>query len=925
MSPDRRDPALLITSRWGTLGDFATAAFVLAAVAGVVLAVPYDPKDSYASIATLLLVNPAAVFFRNVHYWAGQLCLVLTLLHMWDHLRAKTESRVGRGKWLRLALTLPLVVFIMLSGFLLRGDADAQQALRILTEATVRIPLLGPLLAMLIFGAGDRLDLIYVQHAATATIVVWLFVIEHARRMWPRRSAFLAVTVAVGGLSLFMTPGLHDGLDPIIKGPWFFLGLQEILHWTPWPTAVVLGGALIIAALYAVRVLPASRAARTKSVLLALTIVYAGLCGVGLFFRGENWAWAPTWPSGAGNARVGWVFSLTSGAPTTLPVPLPVAMGRPEGCLICHRDVTGLANAHRPEAVGCASCHGGDVLTIDKARAHAGMDLIPGNLASAQRGCGQSACHFSIVPRVERSLMTTMSGIVSVNRRVFDETAADVPAAPPHIQRLGRSAADTHLRQLCAACHLGADKTALGPNGENSRGGGCNACHLTYSPAALEALRRYEQRKRQGATEAPVVHPSLSLAIDNGQCFGCHSRSGRISTNYEGWHEMHEPPADAADQARLSPSRFRRLEDERIFERVTSDIHQQGGLDCVDCHTATEVMGDGVLHARKRDALRVTCEDCHAPAGRSLPRRPAAQIDPESRRILALRAWPGPVASHYVHTAAGDTLVNVVADATGLPQLVRKRTGERRPLKPTAAVCVEGRGHARLSCGSCHTAWAPRCSTCHTSFDAKAEAYDWVDDANVVGSWKEKAGPFVANPPTLGIRRVAPGRGTRPEVIDTFVPGMVLTLDRNRTVSGPSDVIFRRLYARIEPHTTRREARTCESCHNDPEAIGYGRGALRYERTAAGGRWRFTAASPSLPQDGLPADAWIPFLGTRTGMVSTQDDVRPFTVEEQRRILRVGACLTCHPGSSRVMRDSVRDFEALLARRSPRCVVPVWN
>jgi hypothetical protein len=60
-------------------------------------------------------------------------------------------------------------------------------------------------------------------------------------------------------------------------------------------------------------------------------------------------------------------------------------------------------------------------------------------------------------------------------------------------------------------------------------------------------------------------------------------------------------------------------------------------------------------------------------------------------------------------------------------------------------------------------------------------------------------------------------------------------------------------------------------------------------------------------------------------MVSTRDDVRPFTVEEQRRILRVGACLTCHPGRSRVMRDSVRDIDALVARRSPRCVLPVWE
>jgi hypothetical protein len=60
-------------------------------------------------------------------------------------------------------------------------------------------------------------------------------------------------------------------------------------------------------------------------------------------------------------------------------------------------------------------------------------------------------------------------------------------------------------------------------------------------------------------------------------------------------------------------------------------------------------------------------------------------------------------------------------------------------------------------------------------------------------------------------------------------------------------------------------------------------------------------------------------------MVATRDDVRPFSIEEQRRILTVAACLTCHGAKSAVMRDSVRDFKALLARRSSRCVVPVWD
>ncbi len=501
MPPDARVPGPVITLRWGTLGDFATAAFVVAAVSGVAVAVPYDLRDSYGSIGAILLANPAGAFFRNMHYWAGQVCLVLTLVHTWDHLRARTEQRVGRGLWLRLALALPLLTFIMLSGFMLRGDAEGRQALRILIEATSQVPFLGPLVATMVFGTGERLDLIYVQHAATATIVVWLFVIEHARRVWPRASAFVTVTLLTSGLSLFMSPGLHDGLHPIVKGPWYFLGLQEILHWTPWPLVVVAGGAVLVGALYAVRVIPAARAAWTKRLLLMVALTYLGLCGVGAFLRGESWAWKPGWPTGAGNVRVGWLFTSTPDAPAVLPASLPMVMGRPEGCLLCHRGVTGLGNAHRPEAIGCASCHGGDVFTIDKARAHAGMDVIAGNLATAVRDCGQSACHASIVPRVETSVMTTMSGIVSINRAVFGESGHDTPNAPAHVQRLGRTAADTHLRQLCASCHLRSEQGRPGSQRRRSTGRRLQRVPPGVQPGRADSagsIRRSEITGRSG-------------------------------------------------------------------------------------------------------------------------------------------------------------------------------------------------------------------------------------------------------------------------------------------------------------------------------------------------------------------------------------------------------------------------------------------
>jgi hypothetical protein len=202
---------------------------------------------------------------------------------------------------------------------------------------------------------------------------------------------------------------------------------------------------------------------------------------------------------------------------------------------------------------------------------------------------------------------------------------------------------------------------------------------------------------------------------------------------------------------------------------------------------------------------------------------------------------------------------------------------------------------------------------------------DLLDGTTTRGAWTETAGGFSAQPPTLGVRTVSQivkssSRQIDRSLIDTFIPGMILTFDRNEAPGGAPAHVFRRLYARAFSHTIAKGARTCQSCHADPVALGYGEGKLVYEHE---GRWRFDPAQAPGP-DGLPADAWTGFLRERSAGASTRPDARPFTVDEQRRILTVGACLTCHDAASRPMRSAVADWKGTLARVSPRCVLPRW-
>lgn len=962
MSADRGAHSPRRLSLGATLGELSFACLLVAVVTGVPLAVPFDIGRPYDSLAVMLLVNPAGGFFRNLHYWSAQLFLVLAVAHAWDHLRRRTETRPRRGVWARAVLTLPLGGFLLLSGFMLKGDAESQQAVRILSALLEQLPIAGRTLAALVLGVGESRQLLYIHHVATASLLTWLFVAEHARSLWPRMVTVMEMVAATTALSLALSPSLHEGLHPVLKGPWYFLGVQEALHWAARPVIVVALGLVPLVLLLLLPRLSARAADAARWSLAGALASYMVLTVVGVFFRGEAWAWGFAWEASSSG-----LVAHTPGIWWGVPVgsidnrKIPVVLGRREGCLFCHVGVTGLSASHRPEAVGCASCHGGNPFTLHKATAHGGMRLVPGNLADADRSCGGSACHAGIPARVRSSLMTTMAGIVSVERDVWGGgivgsspnrrwggRGAD---RPPRVAELGREGADSHLRQLCASCHLAPDKAEWGAIGETSRGGGCNACHLGYAPAAKRDLAVYTAAREPGvARAAPRTHPDVSIAIDGPRCFGCHSRSGRISTSYEGWHEtlLDEPP-------RGDGRRYRTLEDGRVFAFAGADIHAEKGLVCVDCHTAREVMGDGREHARKWQPLRVGCEDCHpAVVVRTIAR---GELDGESRKILEVRELRGarlsaphnagpagtrkpeadrkPEATHsgrflLAGVAPGEPLLNTEVAPDGLAWLTTKTGGQRLPLRPPAAVCREGGGHGRLSCVSCHGAWAPRCAGCHTRFDPQARGVDLLDGRETKGAWIETGTLFSAQPPTLGIRLASATRAENRDSVDPFVPGMVLALDRNQAAGGTPDHLFRRLYARAFSHTISQGARSCTSCHNDPVALGYGEGQLRYEPEAAAGvrqrqvgRWRFTPSNPAGP-DGLPADAWIGFLQERTAGASTRADVRPFSTEEQRRVLAVGACLTCHEPASRALRSAVSDWKGTLARVSPRCVLPVW-
>lgn len=556
--------------------------------------------------------------------------------------------------------------------------------------------------------------------------------------------------------------------------------------------------------------------------------------------------------------------------------------GRTERCLTCHVKASeDPGGAHASSALGCASCHLGNPLAFEKERAHRGLVREAGELSTIALTCGREGCHPREAARVSSSLMARGRGMVAVDRWVFGEIPS--PDSGETIQEVLAAARPTrgqiHLRKLCGGCHLG----TLRGNRDDAiagNGSGCAACHVAL----------------HGASDPSRSHPPVAARVGDDRCFGCHSRSGRISLSYEGLAEI-EPRQIAPPGAPCAA--VTKLPDGRPACRHEPDVHRAAGMACTDCHLHTELMGDGTIRAHKEEQVEVTCEACHGPAVTEA--NWGSVEDPITRDLLRVRGESRPPQERVLLGRRGTPLWNLRPSAPGWT-LTAKLDSRTLPVKSTPSDANHRmKGHARLSCSTCHAASAPTCTTCHTRFDPGKKQWDFGAGHETPGGWIEDSEGFGFGPPALGVR----ADGT----IVPAVPGMILDI---APPGGTSSA--HRLFAPLEPHATGERARICESCHRSSVALGAGTGTLDLDGEVPA----FTPRQPAAGNPSLAGDGWTsllpetPGLGTRTGF-------RSLDAPEQLRVLTVGVCLPCHAKAS----DPIwRDFRLSLSRLSPKSRCP---
>jgi len=575
-----------------------------------------------------------------------------------------------------------------------------------------------------------------------------------------------------------------------------------------------------------------------------------------------------------------------------------------EFCISCHIGIEDISTSHPSSSFGCVVCHGGNPLSLNKNEAH--KNLIggrnPSDLKFVNLTCGSIApdgtkCHADDIKRVKKSLMNTMAGVISDLRYQWNFQEKDkavyatenidklkkIPfykksEVPPKYKgdyNISGEYADSYFRKKCSMCHIGVKN----PNDISNHSSGCAACHVLYEKNSHykgndPTISKFEK--------GHFTYHRITKKIPVSQCIHCHNRSNRYGTSYIGIAENDFYGTPYVNGG-LNPNT---MIGGRFFYHLLEDIHSKNGMDCIDCHTEDEIMGDGNLYLKMADAVKIQCEDCH---GGYKEKIKFYKINSISNNIL--RKNPNlKVGDEVIITKKGMLLYSTKREKEKV-FLFTKRSNKKLEIK----MITNNKNHLqnncnkKLECYSCHFSWTMLCYGCHVGYNKNYPQRDFLTGIKTRGFWYE----YRSYTRYTDIVLIKNHR-------HKFSPAQFC----QSQVTVPEKKIFNKVFihkdgttsyvvAPVQPHTVTKYSKKCIDCHNNPMAVGIGRGEFKFIPNEI---IQFEQLYQTR-KAGLNIDFGFESVISPEGKQFQSVSSKSFDVLKRKeilKILRVGLCTPCH-------------------------------
>lgn len=328
------------------------------------------------------------------------------------------------------------------------------------------------------------------------------------------------------------------------------------------------------------------------------------------------------------------IESYASRKPEMINLTLP--NGQVERCKTCHIGIEEISDSHPSDTVGCTACHGGNALSLDKDTAHDQMygQGHPGSLEVTALSCGGTgidgvSCHSgnqqtekNEVDLVKTSIMATKAGELSYVRIMLGiDKTEEVPGLSKGIPAFlfpdplaGRPQENQFQESCLMQCHLNSgDITSFSSQDMSSThntdapmtANGCESCHVLTNPTHTYVG---EDVTMEGTTSGHGMTHRLTTEIPYTQCNQCHNQGNHNAINME-FTIRKDIDKVKQDWAAENITETDREEDYYLPGEIYAQC--EVSLDCIDCHTRQDVMGDNKLWTSQYDAVHIKCMDCH--------------------------------------------------------------------------------------------------------------------------------------------------------------------------------------------------------------------------------------------------------------------------------------------------------------------------
>ncbi len=519
--------------------------------------------------------------------------------------------------------------------------------------------------------------------------------------------------------------------------------------------------------------------------------------------------------------------------------------------------------------------------------------------------CGR--CHRYQLERVKSTIMQTNAGMIrniqltwegvdghiysSSGGKMFDE--AGKPLALRPAVDLDNLSGELY-RKFCSRCHIGIANT---DSYAATHASGCAACHFPWNDEGTYAGM---DRAMNGKAGHSASHAMQSLP-DTQTCTRCHNRSGRIALSYQGLYDGNNGlvPTKGGEGGPVMGSGARNL------VHIQPDVHFAAGMECIDCHTSRDVMGDGYAYRNMYRQTEIACEDCHGSA--TVPPRYREITRENDEALSESHNYKLPLTSgmKMIQTQKGRSYSNVFF-RDGAVWLLGKRSGKLHRSKVITGTPEHTiNGHGRLECHSCHSRTVVQCYGCHTRYDKALKGRDFIRGGETPGVFSEAEDYRMLYPFPLALNQrgrisaVTPG-------CQTFVTVAEEDGSQSRTeyiarFKGSQQLRFAPFYS----HNTGKKAIGCAECHGNPAFLGFG------QHVVEGGSIRGTLICER--SDKKPLDGFLTMEKGRVRAFSaiTRENSRPLNGREVRRVLSVNLCLPCHNKAKDPIFRKGLDYRAL--------------